>query len=61
MKEWGYGEGYQHAHQFEDAVTNMECLPESLKGKEFYIPTRRGVESRFADRLAELKKLKEGG
>ena len=61
MKEWGYGEGYQHAHQFEDAVTNMECLPESLKGKEFYIPTRRGTESRFAERLAELKKLKEGG
>jgi putative ATPase len=61
MKEWGYGEGYQHAHQFEDAITNMECLPESLKGKEFYIPTRRGTESRFADRLAEIKKLKEGG
>ncbi len=61
MKDWGYGEGYQHAHEFEDAVTDMECLPESLKGKEFYIPTRRGVESRFAERLAELKKLKEGG
>ena len=27
MKEWGYGEGYQHAHQFEDAITDMECLP----------------------------------
>jgi putative ATPase len=61
MKEWGYGEGYQHAHQFEDAITNMECLPESLKRKEFYIPTRRGTESRFTDRLAEIKKLKEGG
>jgi ATPase related to the helicase subunit of the Holliday junction resolvase len=35
MKEWGYGKGYQHAHQFEDAVTDMECLPEELKGRNF--------------------------
>ena len=32
MKAWGYGAGYQHAHQFEDAVNQMECLPESLPG-----------------------------
>ena len=32
MKQWGYGKGYQHAHKFEDAVTDMECLPETLAG-----------------------------
>jgi putative ATPase len=59
MKEWGYGKGYRHAHQFQDAVTDMECLPPSLKGREFYHPTQRGTESRFAERLAELKILRE--
>ena len=32
MKQWGYGAGYQHAHKFEDALPDMECLPESLSG-----------------------------
>ena len=58
MKEWGYGKGYQHAHEFEDAITGMECLPESLAGTQFYEPTDRGMEKRIADRLAELRKSK---
>jgi putative ATPase len=58
MKQWGYGAGYQHAHQFEDAVNTMECLPESLRGKRFYEPTDRGVEQRIAARLEELRKKK---
>jgi replication-associated recombination protein RarA len=41
MKEWGYGEGYQHAHKFEDAMVDMECLPPSLAGR-YYFPTDRG-------------------
>jgi putative ATPase len=61
MKQWGYGAGYQHAHQFEDAVNTMECLPESLKGTTFYQPTDRGAEQRIAQRLAELRKKKESG
>jgi len=61
MKQWGYGAGYQHAHQFEDAVNTMECLPESLRGKRFYEPTDRGAEQRIAQRLAELRKKKETG
>jgi putative ATPase len=60
MKQFGYGSGYQHAHQFEDAVNTMECLPESLKGTRFYEPTDRGVEQRIAQRLAELRKKKSG-
>jgi putative ATPase len=61
MKEWGYGKGYQHAHQFEDAMTNMECLPPLLKGREFYRPLQRGSEIRFAERLTEMKILREKG
>jgi putative ATPase len=60
MKEFGYGSGYQHAHQFEDAVNTMECLPESLKGTTFYHPTDRGVELKITQRLGELRKKKSG-
>jgi len=58
MKQWGYGAGYQHAHQFEDAINTMECLPESLRGTIFYEPTDRGVEQRIAQRIEELRKKK---
>jgi putative ATPase len=59
MKEWGYGQGYQHAHQFNDAVPGMECLPDSLAGRQYYFPTDRGVEKRIAERLEEIRRLKE--
>ncbi len=58
MKEWGYGEGYRHAHNFEDAITDMPCLPPSLAGRRFYEPTDRGVEKRIAERLEELRKAR---
>ncbi len=59
MKEWGYGEGYQHAHQFEDAIVDMECLPPSLAGHRYYFPTDRGLEKRIGERLEEIRRLKE--
>ena len=55
MKQWGYGAGYQHAHQLEDALPDMDCLPESLIGTTFYEPTTRGVEQRISERLAEIR------
>jgi len=55
MKEWGYGEGYRHAHDFEGAMTDMECLPPRLAGRRFYTPTERGVESRIAERLKQIR------
>ncbi|HEY1496894.1 MAG TPA: replication-associated recombination protein A, partial [Candidatus Solibacter sp.] len=61
MKQWGYGEGYQHAHQFADAVPGMECLPDSLAGRQYYHPTDRGMEKRIRERLEEIRKLREGG
>jgi putative ATPase len=58
MKEWGYGEGYQHAHKFEDAMVDMECLPPTLAGRQYYFPTDRGVEKRIAERLEEIRRRK---
>ncbi len=59
MKEWGYSAGYQHAHQFDDAISGMDCLPAPLVGKRYYVPTDRGVEKRIAERLEEIRRLRE--
>ncbi len=59
MKDLGYGKNYQYAHDTEDKITNMECLPESLKGKSYYHPTHEGLEDRFAKRLEEIKNWKK--
>jgi len=58
MKAWGYGAGYQHAHQFANAIAGMECLPPSLAGRQYYFPTARGLERRIAQRLEEIRRLK---
>ncbi len=58
MKEWGYGAGYRHAHQLEDALTDMECLPPSLAGRRFYEPTDRGLEARIRQRLEEIRRVR---
>jgi putative ATPase len=60
MKAWGYGEGYQHAHSFEDAMNTMECLPDNLKGTIFYEPSGRGMEQRIAERLKEIRERNKG-
>ncbi len=60
MKDWKYGDGYQHAHQCEDAVTKMPCLPPALMGTRFYLPTDRGLEKRIAERLDELRRVRRG-
>jgi len=59
MKQWGYGSGYQHAHDFDDAVPDMDCLPASLQGTRFYEPTNRGTEQRIRERLDELRNRKK--
>jgi putative ATPase len=58
MKQFGYGAGYQHAHKFEDALTDMECLPPSLAGRRYYFPTDRGLEKRIAERLDEIREAR---
>jgi putative ATPase len=58
MKQWGYGAGYQHAHQFQDAIPDMDCLPEELRGREYYYPTERGVEKRIKERLSEILEVR---
>ena len=39
MKDLGYGKGYKYAHDYEDKITSMQCLPDSLLGREYFRPT----------------------
>lgn len=55
MKEMGYSQGYKHAHRAENALVNMQCLPDSLADASFYQPTERGFEQKLSERLNWLK------
>ncbi len=59
MREVGYGAGYQYAHDTQEKLTDMRCLPDSLLGREYYRPTTQGLEGRFKDRLAQIKTWKQ--
>jgi putative ATPase len=59
MKGLGYGEGYQYAHNLENKVADMQCLPDNLKNRRYYKPTDQGVEKRIRDRMEELKRLRQ--
>src|SRR6202163_1978331 len=59
MKNVGYGKGYQYAHDQEDKIAGMPCLPESLAGKTYYHPTDQGFEARLKQRMDEIKHLKQ--
>ncbi len=56
MKSAGYGRGYQYAHNLEEGVADMDCLPENLAGRRYYHPTAEGMEQRFRDRWEELRR-----
>ena len=57
--ELGNGEGYKYAHEFKGSITNMQCLPDSLKDKKFYHPTENGREKEFKEILKNIEKYKE--
>ena len=59
MGHLGYGKGYQYAHDTEEKVTNMPCLPESLAGRVYYKPTDQGVEARIRQRLEEIRRIQK--
>ena len=59
MKELDYGKGYQYAHDTADKLTNMQCLPDSLLGREYYRPTEQGLESKYKTRLQQIKDWKK--
>lgn len=58
MKDLHYGEGYQYAHDTQDKLTTMQCLPDSLLDRRYYRPTHQGSEARVAQRLEQIQEWK---
>ena len=59
MKNLGYGKGYVYAHDTQEKLSAMTCLPDSLQGKRYYQPTEQGNEGRYKQRLEEIIRWKE--
>lgn len=55
MEELHYGEGYIYAHDTEEKLARMTCLPESLKDRKYYRPTASGSESAVREKLAKIE------
>lgn len=60
MKDLNYGKGYIYAHDTEEKIAHMDCLPESLKGTRYYVPNEAGEETRQKTRLEEVMRFREG-
>ena len=60
MKELDYGKGYQYAHDEEGRVADMDCLPDSLKGRSYYVPTQEGREKLLGQRMEEIRRIRAG-
>ncbi|MDD7738776.1 MAG: replication-associated recombination protein A [Fusicatenibacter sp.] len=58
MQELHYGEGYQYAHDTEEKMAKMQCLPDSLKDRNYYQPTEAGEEKQVKEKLEWIKKWK---
>lgn len=58
MKELDYGKGYEYAHDVEEKLTKMQCLPDRLKDRTYYHPTEQGNEKEIKARLEEIKQWK---
>lgn len=58
MKDIGYGKGYEYAHDMQDKLSAMQCLPDALAGKTYYQPTEEGLEGKFKARNEAIKQWK---
>lgn len=58
MREWGYGDGYKYAHDYEEGIANMACFPEQLAGRVYYEPKAIGNEKFASEYLQRIKAAK---
>ena len=59
MKELDYGKGYQFAHDYEEKMTSMQCLPDSLADRVYYRPNEQGLEAKYKAKLQQIKDWKK--
>ncbi len=60
MKDLGYSKGYKYAHDFDEKITDMTCLPDSLKNRQYYRPTQQGYEKNIQERLNHWREQLRG-
>lgn len=58
MKDLKYGQGYIYAHDTEEKLGRMQCLPDALADRRYYRPTEEGQEKQVKDRLEQIRKWK---
>ncbi|MCI8584613.1 MAG: replication-associated recombination protein A [Lachnospiraceae bacterium] len=58
MKELNYGKDYVYAHDTEEKLSRMKCLPESLDGRRYYLPTEEGDEGKVKEKLIKILQWK---
>jgi len=58
MANFGYGKGYQYAHDAPDRLTDMRCLPENLKDRRYYRPTAEGFEAELQKKIEAIQEWK---
>ncbi len=59
MKELDYGKGYMYAHDTEEKLTKMKCLPDTLADCRYYNPTTQGREKAVKERLDKILEWKK--
>jgi len=59
MKALDYGKEYKYPHDYPDGYVSQEYLPETLRGRQYYFPTKRGFEKIVKQRLAKWRKIKK--
>lgn len=59
MAELDYGKGYEYAHNYENKLTKMQCLPDALADRRYYCPTEQGAEAEVKARLEAIRAWKE--
>ena len=59
MQSLGYSEGYQYAHNVQDRVADMECLPPGLENRSYYHPTEEGREKLLRQRMTEIAQIRQ--
>lgn len=58
MKEIGYGQGYQYAHDYSEGITAMKCLPDELSGRKYYNPKEIGFEKKLKTIIEKIESLR---
>ena len=61
MKELHYGDGYVYAHDTEEKIVRMQCLPDSVKDRVYYRPGIQGDEKVIKDRMERIKQWRNKG